>query len=206
VGRVVGLTGGIGTGKSTVAGILQRWGTAIIDADVIGHEILAEETVVKALVAAFGTNILQKPGTVDRAKLGTLVFGSSAKLQILNRLVHPRIFREVKGKIDVLKAEGQIVVLEAPLLIEAEWTRLVDEIWVTVAPERVVLQRLKARTGLSEEAIRARMRGQLDQREREKYADILISTDRTIEDLERYVGILYRERFIDHLEQVNGST
>jgi len=194
MGIVIGLTGGIGTGKSTVAAMLVKLGAAVIDADAIGHRVMTAPDTVKALVAVFGKNILDAAGAVNRERLGKIVFRDPAKLETLNRLMHPRMYLEAEREINDLRAGDRVVVLDAPLLIEASWTALTDEVWVTIAPQHTVLRRVKARTGLKESQIRARIKMQLAPRERLKTADVIISTECTMADLERRVGALYRER------------
>jgi dephospho-CoA kinase len=195
MGRVIGLTGGIGTGKSTVAAMLEKLGAAVVDADAIGHRVMAAPDTVKAVVAEFGKGILDDAGAVDRERLGTLVFRDPAKLEALNRLMHPLMYAQAEREITDLIANDRVVVLDAPLLIEAGWTALTDEVWVTIAPEYTVVRRVKDRTGLGESAIRARIRAQLKSRERLKGANVIISTECTLADLERRIGVLYRERF-----------
>ena len=195
MGKLIGLTGGIGTGKSTVAAMLGKLGAAVVDADAIGHRVMAAPETVKALLAAFGGDILDSAGAVDRERLGKIVFGDPSKLETLNRLMHPRIHAQAEREINDLRAQDRLVVLDAPLLIEAGWTAFVDEVWVTIAPQDTVLRRVKARTGLADSAIRARIKTQLAPRERLKVADVVISTESTLADLERRIGALYRERF-----------
>ena len=194
MGKVIGLTGGIGTGKSTVAAMLAKHGAAVVDADAIGHRVLTEPDAVKALVAAFGKGILAATGAVDRKKLGKLVFRDAAKLATLNNLMHPLMSAHAEREINALRDKDRVVVLDAPLLIEAGWTALVDEVWVTIAPEYTVVRRATARTGLSESAVRARVKAQLEPRERLKRASVIISTECSLSDLEQRVAALYRER------------
>ncbi len=194
MGIVIGLTGGIGTGKSTVAVMLEKLGAAVVDADALGHRVIASPDTVKALVAAFGRGILDGAGAVDRERLGKIVFGDPAKLETLNNLTHPRINDLAKQEIDALRAEGRVVVVDAPLLVEAGWAARCDEVWVTVAPRATVLRRVRARTGLTDSAVRARIKMQITSRERRKTADVVIDTDCALADLERRVAALYRER------------
>lgn len=175
---VIGLTGGILSGKSTISGMLAEKGAIIIDADKIGHEAYKPYTKTwQELRYAFGDGILKKNGEIDRKRLGEIVFADPDTLIRLNRIVHPRMREMVREEIDCLKGEGvDVLVLEAAVLIEAGWTDLVDEVWVAVAPEQVVIKRLKERGGLSEEQARARIRSQISTEERAKHADIIIDT------------------------------
>jgi len=176
---IIGLTGGILSGKSTVSGMLAKRGAVIIDADKIGHETYKPHTKTwQELVDAFGDGILRQNGEVDRKKLGEVVFDDPRTLARLNEIVHPRMHKMMREEIERLRGEGvAVVVLEAAVLIEANWTDLVDEVWVTIAPEEVAIKRLQNRAGLSEEQARARIRSQLSPEERVKHADVIIDTD-----------------------------
>ncbi|HUU62841.1 MAG TPA: dephospho-CoA kinase [Dehalococcoidia bacterium] len=176
---VIGLTGGILSGKSTISRMLAEKGAVIMDADKIGHEAYKPRTKTwQELRDAFGDGILKKNGEIDRKRLGEIVFADPDTLIRLNRIVHPRMREMMREEIDCLKVEGvDVVVLEAAVLIEASWTDLVDEVWVAVAPEQVVVKRLEERGGLSEEQARARIRSQISTEERAKHADIIIDTD-----------------------------
>ena len=176
---VIGLTGGILSGKSTISGMLAEKGAVIIDADEIGHEAYKPGTDTwQELRDAFGDDILRVNGEIDRKRLGEIVFADPEALTRLNKIVHPRMREMVREEIDRLKGEGvPVVVLEAALLIEAGWSDLVDEVWVAVAPEQVAVKRLKERGGLSEEQAMSRIRSQMSSDERAKHADIIIDTD-----------------------------
>ena len=193
---VIGLTGGILSGKSTISGMLAEKGAVIIDADRIGHEAYKPGTGAwQELRDAFGDGILTVNGEIHRERLGEIVFADPDALVRLNRIVHPRMREMVREEIDRLKGEGvAVVVLEAPLLIEASWTDLVDEVWVAVAPEQVVVKRLKERGGLSEEQARARIRSQISTEERAKHADIIIDTDCELSEVRARVDELWGRR------------
>jgi len=165
--KVIGLTGGIGSGKSTVSRFLAELGTVVIDADKVGHELINPESETwQEVVAAFGRRILAPGGDIDRKKLGEIVFSDPEFLVRLNQIMHPRMFEVVKARIEEYSQQGvSVVVLEAPLLLEAGWSSLVDEVWVTVAPESAVLRRLTDRAGLSEAESLARIRSQLSSEE-----------------------------------------
>ena len=194
--KVIGLTGGIGSGKSTVSQFLAELGAVILDADRVGHEALKPDTEVwRKVVAAFGRQILTPNGDIDRAKLGEMVFGNPGSLSRLNQIMHPRIYDMVKAQLEGYRRQGvEVVVLEAPLLIEAGWTSLVDEVWVTVAPEATVLRRLKQGIGLSESESLARIRSQLSSEERIRHAEVVINTDCSLDELRARVEELWRAR------------
>jgi dephospho-CoA kinase len=193
--KVIGLTGGIGSGKSTVSQFLTELGAVVIDADKVGHEALKPGTELwREVVAAFGRQTLTPDGDIDREKLGEIAFSNPDSLVRLNRIMHPRLYEVVKAQIEECRRQGTgVVVLEAPLLIEAGWTSLVDKIWVTVASEATVLRRLQERTGLSEPESLARIRSQLASTERVRYADVTIDTDGELDELRARVEKLWRK-------------
>jgi dephospho-CoA kinase len=192
--KVIGLTGGIASGKSTVAQFLAELGAVIIDADKMGHLAFKPGTDAnREVVAAFGKVILSPNGEVDRKKLSEIVFENYEALSRLNKIMHPRILEMVKKQIeDCRRNEVAVVVLEATLLVEAGWKPLVDELWVTVASEETALRRLKERSRLSEKEALARIRSQPLPGERKKYADVVIDTNCTFKALKAKVIGLWR--------------
>lgn len=192
--KVIGLTGGIGSGKSTVSQFLAELGAVIIDADKVGHEVLKPYTKVwQELVATFGREILTPDGEIDRKKLAKIVFGNPEALAQLNRITHPRIEKKAKAQLEAYRRQGvDVVVLEAPLLVEAGWTSFIDEVWVTTASEATVLKRTRERTGLSKPEILARIRSQLSSDERVKHADVVINTDCSLDELRARVEKLWQ--------------
>lgn len=191
--KVIGLTGGMGSGKSTVSQLLAEFGAVIIDADKVGHEAYQPNTKTwRDLVAAFGRQIVAQDGSIDRKKLGAIVFGSPEQLERLNHIVHPRMFEMMKERIEQYRQQGvKVVVLDAAILFEANWTPLVDEIWVVIASESLVITRAKARTGLPEEQIRSRLNSQMPVEEKVKKANVVIQNDGTFEDLQVQVRKLW---------------
>ena len=185
---VIGLTGGIATGKTLVSETLLELGATLINADLVGHEAYQPQTETwRAVVDAFGTDILDPDGQIVRPKLGAIVFSDPAKLAQLNSIVHPRIYAMISDRIDVLKADGvRVAVVEAALLIEAGWTPLVDEIWVIVSSQDLVRSRLTGR-GLTSDQAEARIESQMPQDERATHADIVIVNDQREADLRQAV-------------------
>ena len=174
---IIGLTGGIASGKSTVAQALGDRGAYIIDADKLGHTAyLAGSRAFDQVVAAFGTDIVADDGEIDRRKLGGKVFGNEAALRQLTDIVWPSIRAMAEKEIaDAQRsAPERIVVLEAAVLIEADWLDLADQIWVTVVKPAVAIERACARDNLSEDAVRTRLDAQLSNDERGSYADHVI--------------------------------
>ncbi|TES83868.1 MAG: dephospho-CoA kinase [Dehalococcoidia bacterium] len=200
--KIIGLTGGIASGKSTVSQFLKELGAVTIDADKVGHEAFKPNTETwREVVAAFGKEILAPDGEIDRQKLGRIVFSDSQALARLNQIVHPRIYALAKARIEDYRRQGvKVVVLEAPLLLEVDPPSLadeVDEVWVTVAPEAVVLKRLKDKTELSEAQSKARIRSQLPSEERAKHADVVIDTDCGLDEMKARVEKLWRRLSLD---------
>jgi len=193
---VIGLTGGIGTGKTLVSNLLREQGAVIIDADKVGHEAYLPHTEAwEEVVKAFGRDILQPSGEIDRKKLGAIVFNDPKALEKLNSIMHPRMYRMMEKRIQELREQGvEDVVVEAALLIEAHWTPLVDEVWVVTSPEEVVIQRIQSRNNLPEEAIRSRIRSQMPQEERVRHADVVIENDGDLGQLREKVQALWRSR------------
>jgi dephospho-CoA kinase len=177
---IIGLTGGIGAGKSVVGGMLRELGAHVIDTDKVGHRVYEPDSAGwRQLVDAFGKDILAPDRTIDRKRLGALVFTDEARRRTLNGIVHPLIFQEIMREIGERRAAGFTghVVLEAPILVEAKGTGMVDRIWVVVASRALIEDRLLRSRDLSPEEIRARMRAQLDDAERRKHADLVIEND-----------------------------
>ena len=192
--KIIGLTGGICSGKSTVSHMLAKLGATVLDADEIGHEALKPDTEVwHKVVAAFGRQILTATGDIDRNKLGKIVFDSAESLSQLNRIMHPRMYEMIKVQLEQYRKQGtRAVVLEAPLLIEANWTSLVDEVWITVAPEPIILKRLQERNSLSTPESLVRIHSQMSNEERLKHADLIIDTDCDFDELRTRVEKLWR--------------
>ena len=173
---VIGLTGSIGTGKSEAARQLEALGASIISADQVGHEAYTPNTEAwEHVVSAFGDEILQDDGEIDRRKLGTIVFSDPGQLERLNQIMHPRMAQMVADKVEGLRGQGvEVVVVEAALLFEAGWDSLVEEVWTTDSPEQAVIERLKVRNGMSEEEARKRMSSQMGRTERLDRSDYVI--------------------------------
>lgn len=174
---IIGLTGGIASGKSTVAQALGDRGAYIIDADKLGHTAyLAGSGAFDQVVAAFGSDVVAADGEIDRRKLGGKVFGNEAALKQLTDIVWPAIRAMAEKEIANAQraAPERIVVLEAAVLIEADWLDLADQIWVTVVEPAVAIERACARDNLSADAVQTRLDAQLSNDERKSYADHVI--------------------------------
>jgi dephospho-CoA kinase len=192
---VIGLTGGIASGKSTVARMLSELGAVVIDADKVGHEAFRPHTEAwRKVVAAFGKDILGQNQEIDRSKLAQLVFNDPKALKRLDRIMHPLMHRIVEKKIEALRHQGvEVVVLEATLLIEAKWTDLVDQVCVTITPEAAVVNRLVSQKGFTEEQARARIKSQTPIAQRAKNADVVIENNLDINTLRKKVEGLWQQ-------------
>jgi len=187
---VIGLTGGIGSGKSTAAQILGELGAEVIDADKVGHQIYLPDTPAwREIVEAFGAGVLAADRTVDRRKLGPIVFADAPALQTLNRITHGKIYAFIQGQIDYIrqKQATQVVVVEAAILLEAGWRSLVEQLWVVAASIDVVITRLKTYKNFSEEQARARIAAQLSNAERIAQADKVIWNNHGLAQLRQAV-------------------
>lgn len=176
---VIGLTGGIGTGKSTVAQVLENQGAPILNADLVGHEVyLPGRPAYHEIIAAFGDSIVAQDGTIDRKKLGPIVFADPRNLAKLNAITHSRMKGMMREKlVDIEKQGHEIAVLEAALLLEAKWDDLADEIWVTVTEPEIAAARVAERSGLAREQVMERIRSQMTNQERMARANVVIDTN-----------------------------
>ena len=192
---VIGLTGGIGTGKTSVSNILSSLGASMINADKIGHKIYEPNSEGwMEVVNTFGKEILNENLEINRKKLGSIVFKDKKNLDQLNSITHPRIYSEIESELQTLSNNNVTVsVVEAALLIEAKWTSLADEVWVTVSNENIIYKRLEKRDGLNIEAIKARISSQMSTKEKLKFADVIIKNDSSIKDLEKEVQYYWKK-------------
>jgi dephospho-CoA kinase len=183
--KVIGLTGRIGSGKSTVSKYLEELGAVIIDADKVTHEVLSpKHEIGRNVIAEFGQRILNPNGKINRKKLGEIVFNNPEALERLTEIMHPPMYELVKKRIEEQRRQGiKVVILEVIALIEANWTTLTDEIWVTIASEETVIKRIKEQRGMTEEQILSRIRSQLPIEEWIKHADVVIDNNGDFNEL-----------------------
>jgi dephospho-CoA kinase len=185
---VIGLTGGIGTGKSVVARILEEQGAMILDADRVGHEVYLPGRPAHAdIVAEFGREVLAEDGTIDRKKLGPIVFSAPDKLARLNSITHPRMKDMMRERLEEAERAGQeIVVLEAALLFDAGWDDLTNEVWVTVVEAETAARRASERSGIPVQQVLERIqKAQMANDERIRRSDLVIDTSGTLDDTRR---------------------
>ena len=192
----IGLTGGIGTGKSLVTSFLQDQGANVINADLLGHEAYLPGTVgFDQVVSEFGEDIVGADGHVDRQKLGPIVFSDPSNMDRLNAIMHPLIKDMIQTQLDDVEGKGQLIaIVEAAVLIEAGWESLFDEVWVVTADEEEIISRLASRNGLSREDSQKRINSQMTSIERSAHGDVIINNTGSVEDLKENVESLWAQR------------
>jgi dephospho-CoA kinase len=184
---LVGLTGGIGSGKSTVSAMFAERGAVVIDADAIVHELQAPgQPVLAAMVERFGAGILGADGTLNRQAVADLVFPDSEALAALSAIVHPAVSAEIARRMDVEASTDHVVVLDVPLLVESGRDDMAGLIVLDVDPD-IAVHRLMADRGMTEADARARMARQASRDERRARADQVIDNSGTLDDLRRRV-------------------
>ena len=190
---LVGLTGGIGSGKSTVSRMLRERGAVVLDADGFARAaVVAGSPGLAGVVARFGAQILTPDGELDRPKLASIVFADPGALADLEAIVHPEVRRMIADGIQENLDADRVVVLVNPLLIEMGTHRDCDVVVVVSTSPETQIARSLAR-GMTEEDVRARMAAQLPLEERARAADVLIDNEGTLVDLEREVDVLWRD-------------
>ncbi|SFN24839.1 dephospho-CoA kinase [Actinomadura madurae] len=188
----VGLTGGIGSGKSEVSARLERHGALVIDADKIAREVVEPGTPgLAAVVAEFGEEVLLPSGALDREKVGKIVFTDPERLAALNAIVHPLVGERMRQLMEAAP-EDAVVVYDVPLLTENGLADMYDEVVVVDAPEETQLDRLVARRGMTEEDARARMANQATREARRAVATHVIENNGTLDALKTQVDALWK--------------
>ncbi|EAX47995.1 dephospho-CoA kinase [Thermosinus carboxydivorans Nor1] len=192
---VIGLTGGIGSGKSTVSAMLQELGAVIIDADEIAREVVATgKPAWREIKDEFGLGVLNGNGSINRKALGEIVFSDAKQRAKLEAITHPRIQAAVETALKAARKAGvRVVVLDVPLLIEKGWDHLADAVWVVYVDERTQLERLMARDRLTEDEARARISAQMSLREKAERAHVVIDNSGSIDATRRQVLIAWQK-------------
>jgi dephospho-CoA kinase len=186
--QVIGLTGGIATGKSTVSAILANAGAVIIDADRIAREAVKKgQPAYREIVEHFGETVLLPDGEINRSVLGDIIFNAPGKKQLLNKIVHPYVRKETHRQLQKIgrTEPNAIVILDIPLLIEAEMDNDLSEVIVVYVPEHVQVERLMQRDGISEADAFARIRSQMPIEEKKDKATIVVDNSGTRENTRR---------------------
>ena len=172
---IAGLTGGIATGKSTVAGFLAQAGATMIDADKIAHAVVKKgQSAWEKIVAHFGEAVLLPDGEINRVLLGDIIFKDKEQKNVLNGIVHPEVFREMARQIDAASRPGAVIILDVPLLIESGMHSSMAEVILVYTPQAVQIRRLMERDSLNEADARARIDSQMPIEEKRAHATIII--------------------------------
>lgn len=197
---IVGLTGGTGSGKSTVASILSEMGAKVIDADMVAREVVQKgEKALEDIVEYFGQEILLDNGTLNRKKLGSIVFANKDKLKMLNRIVHKHITDRIKRQLEIEEQKGayNMIVVDAALLIESSLYKLCDVVWVVTANRETRLRRIMGRDTISAEDAHNRIHSQMTEEEMLKYATAVIKNDRDMDYIKDQISELMKTNGIE---------
>jgi dephospho-CoA kinase len=189
--RVIGVTGGIGSGKSTVSKILASFGAQIIDADILARQIVEKgQKALKEIVNYFGDSILDSEGNLNRRKLSAIVFKDKHKLEALNKITHNHVAEKIIEKINAMK-DSEIAVVDAPIPIEHGFIDVADEIWVVVADKEVRIKRVMERSGLTYNEVEDRINSQLSDEFYKSISDVVIINNGSFEELKQQVTKYY---------------
>lgn len=192
---VLGLTGGIASGKSTVANMLRDLGIVVIDADVIAREVVevGEDAYFK-IVGAFGRNVLHEDRTINRAKLGEIIFNNEQKRKVLNSIVHPAVREKINRlKNEYIEKQEKVIVLDIPLLFESKLTYLVEKVILVYVDREIQIKRLMDRNQLSLEEAEARINSQLPLTEKIPLADAVLYNNGPIAETKEQLLIILKE-------------
>lgn len=185
---ILGLTGGIATGKSTVVKVFKELGFPVVDADVIAREVVeVGRPALAKIVSTFGTEMLQPDGSLDRKKLGALVFSDEEKRQKLNALLSPFLREAILSQIEKKKDRASLVVVDIPLLYEGGYENDMDQVAVVYVPETIQLDRLMKRDHLTEQEAWQRINSQLSIEQKKQRADIVFDNQKTIQETKKLV-------------------
>ena len=181
--RIIGITGGIASGKSTVTEFLRQQGYQVIDADQVVHELQEPGgRLYQALLSTFGSSILQEDGRLDRPKLGAMIFGNPELLEQSSQIQNQIIREELAGRRDLLAETEDIFFMDLPLLFELQYEDWFEQIWLVDVTEETQLSRLMTRNSLSQEEAEKRIAAQLSLQEKRKRADVLIDNNGSLEE------------------------
>ncbi len=185
---VLGLTGGIATGKSTVAKIIQRnYNVKIIDVDEVSKKIMKQKSILNKLINSFGKNIIEN-GELDRKKMREIVFNDDQKRENLNRITHTAILEEIDRIIEEYKKVGnEIIIVDMPLLFEAGYAKKVDKVVLVYCEIEIEILRLMKREGISKENALKMIKAQMNLEEKKKLSDVIIYNNKNLEELEEEI-------------------
>lgn len=192
---IIGLTGSIASGKSTVSRILSECGAPIVDADLIARAVAKRgEEGWQKIVEMFGEGVLLDDGELNRAKVGEMIFRDEKKRALLDSIMHPIILNRIEAELDRLRTKGEpIAILDIPLLLELGWQDRVSAVWLVAVSPEVQKMRLMLRNQLTEQQAEARIASQMSIEAKRQYADIIIENDGVLEETERDVRAKWNE-------------
>lgn len=185
----IGLTGGVGSGKSTVSSYMHELGIPVIDGDKLAREaVIPGSRAMAEMRKAFGPHIFLPDGSLNRLKMGEIVFNDEEKRQKLNSIIHPFIWHRTREELIRAQEEGfPVVVLDMPLLLEISWQLRVEEVWLVEVPLEVQIARVISRDGFTREQVMERIGKQMPTTNKMNYADVIIDNSRSVEDTRRQV-------------------
>lgn len=195
--KIIGVTGGIGSGKSTVSSTLRDLGAAVVDADVISRNVtVSGGRAYEELVEYFGNDIICENGEIDRPKLASIAFNDKVKLHALNCITHKHVADKIQDTVEFLKSSGKwdIIVIDAPIPVERGFLDLADEVWVVVADMKIRINRVVERSGYSAEEVKERIGSQLSEDQYISIADETIFNNGSVEELEQVVVKLFLQK------------
>lgn len=193
---ILGLTGGIASGKSTVSNIFKKYGIYIADADKIAKELGNRKDVIDEIGEKISKTVIDENGSVDRAKLKEIVFSDKSKLEILNKIYHPKIREEFK-KIKLNSSKNDIIIFDVPLLFETGMYTLCDKNILVYVNEDIQIERLIARDGITKELAKKIIDSQMSLDEKKSKSDILIENNDSLEELEKKVEMVYKKILVE---------
>ena len=196
--KIIGLTGNIASGKSFVSSVLKELGAFIIDMDKIGRMIQEQNyrNVLEKIREVFGDGIFESDGTLNRKALGEIVFKDRDKLEKLNEIMYPLMEERLIEEIEYAKSVAEVIVVDAAILIEAGWDKLVDEVWVVYAPKNLQLKRLVEREKIDSTSALSRIDAQMPIEEKIKCGDVVINNSEDMEKLKQVVIDLWKRRVL----------
>lgn len=193
---IIGLTGTIGSGKSTVSARLNSLGALILDTDIIAREVVEPNTDgLKEIEKAFGSGAIAADGSLDRKAVAAIVFADKGKRMLLNSIIHPAVLKTLKARTDAELAVNsrRLIVWDVPLLIEVGWTKYVDSVWLVTAPENVRMARIIKRDGCTAAEAESRIRAQMSEAEKRAYSNEIIDNGSSLAMLYERVDALYNK-------------
>jgi dephospho-CoA kinase len=193
---IIGLTGGVASGKSIISKVLKEEGAYLIDTDQIARELVEPETPTwKELVRVFGKEILQEDGSIHRKKLASKVFSDPEQKSLLDQIIHPRIKEEIDRHLERIarKDPEAIVIIDAPLLVEIGNHREMDKVIVVTSTEKQQIERLREREGINQKGAQRIIASQMPTQEKVKVADFVIQNEGSLEEVERKAKEVFQE-------------